>query len=237
MKLSIVIPTLNEAAILRQTIEHTFEICSHRGNLEIIVVDNGSSDHTLTSISDLDVRVFERPELKGKKYAILNFGGEQAKGEVILFLDADTLLPHHFDQLIEQSLSNLKIVGGAFDFEFTERRWYLQTLAFFNRIRIRLDHNFLGDQALFCRKPVFGQVGGYPEKLIMESSFLCQALKKQGKLAVIPARVHTSARRFLEHGFLKVFWYDFKVWTYYVLGLNADKFGKAYWQHNDLADE
>lgn len=235
MKLSIVIPTLNEAANLRETILHTQKMCSDISKLEIIVVDNGSVDHTLETVEDLDVKTYEQPALKGKKYAVLNFGFQKSAGEVIMFLDADTQLPEAFDQLIAASLSCHKIVGGAFNFEFKERRWYLQTLAFLNRIRIRIDHNFLGDQALFCRRSTLDQIGGYPAKLIMESSYLCLALRKHGRLTIVPARIKTSARRFLENGFLRVFWYDFKVWLHYLLGLDTDKFGASYWQHNDAS--
>lgn len=233
MKLSIVIPTLNEAGSLRKTILHNSEMSSGVYPIELIIVDNGSSDNTLVSIADMAVKIFEQPELKGKKYAVLNFGYQQASGDVIIFLDADTLLPKDFDLLIARSLENSSVVGGAFDFEFQEHRWYLKILAAINRVRFRIDHNFLGDQALFCRKSVLDQIGGYPEKLIMESSYLCKELKKHGQLTVVPSRISTSARRFLENGFIKVFWYDFKVWINYLLGLNTDKFGAAYWQHND----
>ncbi len=205
--------------------------------MEIIIVDNGSSDGTLKSIADMGVRIFEKPGLKGRKYAVLNFGYQHASGEVIVFLDADTLLPKDFDLLIARTLENPRVVGGAFDFEFQERQWYLKTLAAINRVRFRIDHNFLGDQALFCRKSILDQIGGYPEKMIMESSFLCRELRKHGQLKIAPARIRTSARRFLENGFLKVFWYDFKVWINYLLGLNTDKFGAAYWQHNDTSVE
>ncbi|MDW3197250.1 MAG: glycosyltransferase family 2 protein [Cytophagales bacterium] len=235
--LSIVIPTLNEAANLRNTILHTQAMCADVSQLEIIVVDNGSVDHTLETVKDLEVKTFEQPSLKGKKYAVLNFGLRQAAGEVIMFLDADTQLPESFDLLIKKSLSDPRVVGGAFDFEFQERQWYLQALAALNRLRIRVDYNFLGDQAVFCRRSILEQIGGYPEKLIMESSYLCLALREHGRLKIVPSRIRTSARRFLENGFLKVFWYDSKVWFHYLLGLDTDRFGAAYWQHNDTTLE
>lgn len=237
MKLSIVIPTLNEAANLRKIILMTLDKCTDVRRLEIIVVDNGSVDQTLETVQDLSIKTYEQPSLKGRKFAVLNFGYQQASGEVIVFLDADTELPEAFDQLIAKSLADHHIVGGAFDFEFQERRWYLQALAALNRIRIRIDHNFLGDQAVFCRKSVLDQIGGYPERLIMESSYLCRALKKHGRLIIVPARIRTSARRFLETGFIRVFWFDLKVWLHYMVGLDTDKFGVAYWQHNDSPAE
>lgn len=237
MKLSIVIPTLNEAGNLRKVVQHTLDACAAPENVELIVVDNGSTDGTLSTIADLEVGTFEQPQLKGRKYAVLNYGYQQATGEVIIFLDADTLLPENFDLHIANCLENSEVVGGAFDFQFQERRLYLQLLAFVNRIRIRIDHNFLGDQALFCRKLVLNKIGGYPEKLIMESAYLCHELKIHGRLKIVPACIHTSARRFLENGFLKVLWYDFKVWVCYVLGQDTDKFGSAYWQHNDSIKE
>ncbi len=213
------------------------DMSSDSKSIEFIVVDNGSKDGTLESIKDLPICVFEKPNLKGKKYAVLNYGYQRASGEVIIFLDADTLLPKNFDLLIGECLNDTTAVGGAFDFQFRERRWYLQGLAAINRVRMRLDHNFLGDQALFCRKSILDELGGYPEKLIMESSYLCKQLKKKGKLKLVPAPIYTSARRFLENGFLRVFWYDFKVWLIYLAGLEVNQFGSAYWQHNDTPNE
>lgn len=235
MKISIIIPTLNEVGNLRRTILHTLGMAECPAHLEIIVVDNGSMDGTVASVADLKVQTHTCPELKGQKYAVLNYGNQQSTGEVIVFLDADTLLPKNFDTLITQCLKDQSVVGGAFDFEFQERRWYLQVLAAANRIRIRVDKNFLGDQALFCRRSILEDVGGYPEKLIMESSFLCQTLKRHGQLSIIPVCIHTSARRFLEKGFLRVFWYDSKVWFAYLLGLDVNKYAAAYWKHNDQA--
>ena len=233
LKLSIVIPTLNEASGLRRTLLHTYRVCSHPERLEVLVIDNGSADNTLATIADLGVKTFEQPDLKGKKHAVLNYGAEQAQGEVVVFLDADTLLPQDFDLHIDRCLAAPEVVGGAFDFAFVEKQWYLQGLAFANRIRIRIDHNFLGDQAVFCRKSTLATIGGYPAKAIMESSFLCKALKQKGRLKLVPARVHTSARRFLENGFIRVFLFDLKVWVLYSLGKNVDRFGASYWQHND----
>lgn len=233
MKLSIVIPTLNEASVLRHTILHIFDMCSAPELIEVLIIDNGSNDQTLESISDLEVRIFRQPSLKGRKYAVLNFGASQANGDVLMFLDADTLLPPSFDQHIQQCMTSPQVVGGAFDFQFIEKRWFLSALTTINRIRIRLDHNFLGDQAVFCSRFVFEAIGGYPPKMIMESSFLCQLLKQRGKLQIAPARIRTSARRFLENGFLKVFWFDFQVWFRYLIGKDVDRFGASYWQHND----
>lgn len=235
-KISIIIPTLNEEKYLSHTIRNIFKKAKNGENIEVLVIDAGSSDETLKSIQHLDVRAYSMPEFALKKYRSLNYGISQAHGDHLIFLDADTKLPQNFDVLIEKVLERNEIVGGAFEFSFDNPDWKLLLLQTLNRIRYRLGQTYYGDQAIFCRKNVALQVGGYPEEQLMESAFFCSRLLKAGKLRLIRTPIKTSPRRFNENGFFKVFWFDFTMWIRFVLNLPVDQYGRKYWELNLKSD-
>ena len=230
MKLSIVIPTLNEVDFLRDTITHLLKVAKEPDQLEIIIVDAGSTDGTLESTDSLPCQTFSQPDFVFKKYQSLNFGLEKSQGEVILFLDADTLLPANFDQLIHKAFQNPKIVGGAFEFDFIKQDPLLWIVRTVNRIRYRIEQSYYGDQAVFCRREVAIQIGGVPHKSLMESAYFCKKLRQEGKLHLIGDSVKTSPRRFIDHGVMKVLWFDFRMWIRFLLGMDIEHFGKKYWQ-------
>ncbi|MEQ9402405.1 MAG: glycosyltransferase family 2 protein [Cyclobacteriaceae bacterium] len=230
--ISIIIPTLNEEAFLRPVIAHTLSNASDPNNLELIVVDAGSSDQTLATVSDLDISIFEKPDFKLKKYLSLNFGIDQSKGDVLIFLDADTLLPAHFDSMVLETLKDERVVGGAFEHSFDKTNWKLWCIQTYNRLRYRAGHIFFGDQAIFCKRSAAVRIGGFPSKQLMESAYFCKELKKEGKLRLIKHSIRTSSRRFEEHGFLKVSWFDLMMWFRFRLNLPVKEYGKKYWGMN-----
>ena len=230
MKISIIIPTLNEAKYVRSTILHTMTQAASRENLEILVIDAGSIDQTLDTISDLDVRTFVNSSFKLKKYKSLNFGLAQAKGEVVLFLDADTLLPKHFDTLVLEKMKKSS-VGGAFEMRFVDPDLKLLLLSLFNSLRYNIWKTCYGDQAIFCKTSKALEVGGF-EEMLMEAAHFCKALKKQGRFRIIRRPVRTSPRRFKDGGFWSVFWCDVKMWLRFVFGLDLKRFQKTYWTTN-----
>lgn len=229
---SIIIPTLNEEKYLYRTISTILERAQDKGGLEVLVVDCGSSDHTLRSIAGLPAKTFRKPEFKFKKYRSLNFGMNQAQGEVLLFVDADTLLPEDFDRLILNKLDDPETIGGAFEFSFEEPDWKLLLVQGMNRIRYRFGQMYYGDQALFCEKTSAKTVGGFPAKKLMESAFFCKEMKKIGRLALVRKPIVTSPRRFVENGFFKVSWFDFSMWLRFLLNLPIEDHGERYWQAN-----
>jgi glycosyltransferase involved in cell wall biosynthesis len=230
--LSIIIPTLNEANYLKKTIKDLLDKAHKPDSLDLIVIDAGSTDGTMESIKELTVSSFSRPSFKLQKYKSLNFGIEKSGGDFLLFLDADTILPKNFDQLIKEKLNKRENVGGAFEFAFENPDWKLKTVQWINRIRYRFGHIYYGDQAVFCTKEGAIKVGGFPEKRLMETAYFCQELMKQGKLSLIKSQVKTSPRRFLENGFFKVCWFDFTMWVRFLLHLTVDEYGEKYWRFN-----
>ena len=233
MWLSVIIPTLNEEEALPKTVECVRLQADDPAGLEIIVVDAGSRDRTAVLARSLQVPIYINPELKGLKYASLNFGVAQSQGDVVLFLDADTYLPKGFDTFIRHEMTYPKCVGGAFEFRFSSHNFLLWLIEQINRIRYRVDRRYFGDQAIFCRKSVFQSVGGYPDQPIMEAAFLCELLSRQGRLHLIQRSIYTSPRRFLAGGIMPVFLLDFRIWLCYWLRLDIRRFAKHYWSMND----
>lgn len=230
--ISIIIPTLNEEGFLRNTVEHTLRVAANPEQLEIIIVDAGSSDQTIYEVEDLFVTSFIKPAFILQKYKSLNFGAAKANANVLLFLDADTFLPIHFDDLIMSKLKHEQVVAGAFEFSFTEPDLKMKILTLINRIRYRFGHVYYGDQAIWVRKSAFEKVGGFPKESLMEAAFLCKNLRKLGKLVLIKKAIKTSPRRFSTYGFFRVTWFDIVMYIRFRLGLPVSTFAKNYWSKN-----
>ena len=229
-RISVIIPTLNEEHFLRQTITWLLLQADSPELLEILIIDAGSTDFTLKSVDDLNVITYQDPGLKGKKYSSLNMGISKASGEVLIFLDADTLVPHGFDSTVKEVLQR-KLIGGAFGLRFKETNLRYRVLALCNAIRYHLDGIYLGDQSIFCWAWAAKKVNGYDHNL-MESAYFCRKLRKLGKVKVLSKWVYTSARRFEEHGFWKVLGFDIKIWARFLMGLEVAHYGRAYWSQN-----
>ena len=231
MSLSIIIPTYNEEAYLRRTLEAIYRCATSEP--EVIVVDCGSVDQTVTIAQQYPTTIVEDASLKGTKWKSLNQGAAIAQGNVYLFLDADSIVPRRFDMAIQCALQKKGIVGGAFEFDFDEDGWALRVITLINRIRYRFRKRFYGDQGIFVKKEIFSQVGGWPALDIMEAAYFCNNLQACGKLYLVPYPVKTSARRFTEGGIWNVFLHDIRVWAMDFLGINVQHFAKAYWQKNE----
>ncbi len=234
MTISIIIPTLNEAEYIDATLNKIYENQSGLTQLEVIVVDSGSIDHTLSQIKRSEVTVFECPDFKGKKYESLNYGASHATGEILLFLDADTHVPVNFDKHIVEAISKPGVVGGAFEYEADSSQWVYKSIQLINRIRYRLDRCYFGDQGIFCLSKTFDQVGGIPQKPIMEAAYFSRKMRERSnKTVLIKAPVITSVRRFRERGVLSVFFSDACIWILFLLGRDVSHFAQQYWNHNN----
>ncbi len=230
-KLSIVIPTLNEEKYIASCISTALN--NSKNIPEIIVVDAGSNDATIDILKELqDIKVISDESLKGLKYASLNRGAAEASGNVLLFLDADTILPPFYDELIFDAFKN-GYQAGAFSLKFDEVNLLLQLISLMNSFRYRITKRFFGDQAIFCSVDLFKKVKGFPEIRIMEAAHLCQKLKTIAKLKLLPQEVITSNRRFKGQGVLNVFIADMKILIKDIFNMNLSKEGEAYWNHID----
>jgi rSAM/selenodomain-associated transferase 2 len=234
MRLSIIIPTLNEARHLSATVAQARLQAVFGPPHEIIVADCGSVDGT----ADLAVRlgtqvVHEYPALSSRA-AALNRGAFEATGDVLLSLDADTLVPRGYDRAVRHALRDPHVVGGAFEFALDGPQLGLRLVELINRIRYRLWPLYYGDQSIFVRAPVFWRVGGYPERRILEASDFCRRVRREGRLVLLPKYMKTSARRFVEGGIYRVLAHDCRIWWLDLLGRNTEQFGSAYQKNNLL---
>lgn len=211
---SIIIPTLNEAAYLARTL-CCLAVLDPPAT-EIIIVDGGSVDDTFAIAQVPQVKVLTAPQ--PSRALQMNLGAEAATGDILCFLHADTLVPDDLIAVITSALSPSKVVCGAFISVMTGPRricWgvtlqnLLKTywgpllfrphLFFGNGMRL-----FFGDQVIFCRQQSFWNCGGFDPKLpIMEESDFCQRITRQGRMRLINRVVRSSDRRVAKLGPLK----------------------------------
>lgn len=235
--LSIIIPTLNEVNHLRPTIDAINKRARSSISKEIIVVDSGSVDGTQDLTRQLKARLMNYKPKSIGKFGALNFGAKQAKGEVLLFLDADSIVPDGYDELIRIALENPCIVGGAFEFALNGPEYGLRFVEWMNRLRYRIWPRYYGDQGIFVCSDIFHKVGGYPSKSLLEASHLCMNLRKKGALSLIRHKIYTSPRRFIEGGIFRVFGADFKIWWMDLMNFSTEKFARSYWKNNQMREK
>jgi len=188
MKVSVILPVLNEEKTIAPTLDRLKQLAPH----EIIVVDGGSDDGTREICARLGVRILSSMRGRARQ---MNLGAEEARGDVLLFLHADTRLPASALSDIAESLRDSRYVGGRFDIELDGKHWILKVIGRLISYRSRISKVGTGDQAIFVRREIFEHVGGYPEMPFMEDIAFCRTLKSMGKIACLRSRVITSARR------------------------------------------
>lgn len=196
-KLSIIIPTLNEAT----TLDKTLRCAQTNPTVEIIVVDGGSQDRTVEIARSRGAKVIISPQ--PGRAAQMNAGAAIATGDVLLFLHADTHLPPEYETIVRATLAQPQVIAGAFklkiDAPLPSLRWVERTV----NARSRFLQLPYGDQAIFLKTSTFKQLGGFPELPIMEDFELVRQLKRRGKIAIAPVAVLTSPRRWLKLGVFK----------------------------------
>ncbi len=198
--ISIIIPVLNEAPQIQTLLR---ELACLPEAAEIIVVDGGSNDGTLELARQQGAaRVLELG--RASRALQMNAGAAAASGEVLLFLHADVRLPLTALAGIRQALRDERVVGGCFEFAFPASVSHAYRLyAWGVNWRTRWFQTATGDQALFVRRALFEQLGGYRDLPLMEDVELFAALKRVGCVAVLPQRVTVSPRRWQQYGLVR----------------------------------
>ena len=219
--LSIVVPVLNEAAEIETTLQALAPLRT-RG-CEVIVVDGGSADDTLALAKSLADRTIAAPRGRASQ---MNAGGATAKGDVLLFLHADTRLPENADALVIDALSRSRRAWGRFDVRFTKGA--LPLIAWTMNVRSRLTGIATGDQAMFVTRKAFESVGGFPEIALMEDIALSARLKRISRSACVSARVTTSPRRWQKHGTVRTILLMWRLRFAYFFGAPPEALARAY---------
>ncbi|OUL27844.1 glycosyltransferase [Nostoc sp. RF31YmG] len=221
--ISIIIPTLNEAANIKDTLATT----QPSTNIEVIVVDGGSQDDTVAIAQSLGVKVI----LSSPGRAVqMNAGAVAASGEILLFLHADTRLPPGFDAMIRTALQQSRTVAGAFNLRIDASGWGIRLVEWGVNWRSHFLQMPYGDQGIFITKELFQQIGGFPELPIMEDFELIRRLKSNGRIAIIAQPVVTSARRWLRKGIFQTTLINQIVIVAYLLGVSPERIRSWYRQ-------
>ncbi len=194
MKISVVIPTLNEESHIEKTL---LSVIKQEGDYELYVVDGGSSDNTV-AIARKYACVINSQLGRANQ---MNAGARQCTGDVLLFLHGDTLLPDNAFREIRKRMNDVTVAGGSFYIAFDADNFILRGVSFITRFNFRLFH--FGDQGIFVRRDVFQKLHGYKEMPIMEDYEFYKRLGKQGKVILVRMPVISSARRFVRKGVLR----------------------------------
>ncbi len=190
-----VIPTLDEAERVVGAIES-----AAAPGVDVVVADGGSSDDTRTRAAAAGARVVDSEVGRARQLAR---GVRETQSDAILFLHADTRLPLGFDAAVRACLEDSGVVGGAFRFRFDDRSLALRLVEWGARLRVALSNLPYGDQAIFVRRSVLERIGGVPQVPLMEDLDLVKAMRRHGRVAILPLHATTSARRFRRAGILR----------------------------------
>jgi rSAM/selenodomain-associated transferase 2 len=190
---SVIIPTFDEEAMIGSRVADY----AGSGADQVVVSDGGSRDDTRSRAADAGALVVEGPTGRALQ---LNRGAAAARGEVLVFMHADTAPPQSWCRDALATLSEPGVVAGAFDFGVPPGTLRNALITAAGRIRTRLIPVPYGDQGLFLRRETFVAEGGYSELPIMEDWEFVRRLQRRGRVRLARSRVQTSTRRWDAHG-------------------------------------
>jgi rSAM/selenodomain-associated transferase 2 len=221
MRISVIVPVLNEEKSIAASLMELQRLKPE----EMIIVDGGSSDETREICQRFGVELYlSHPG----RAAQMNFGAQRASGDVLLFLHADTRLPPSAFDDIRAALQDRQVLGGRFDLELDSPRPLLKLIGFMISLRSRLSKVGTGDQAIFVRREIFAELGGYADIPLMEDVALSRALKRRGAVACLRSRVVSSARRWEMEGIWRTVLKMWTLKTLYLLGISPVRLKRYY---------
>jgi rSAM/selenodomain-associated transferase 2 len=218
VKLSIVIPALNEGEGIRSCLRGLAPL-RRRGH-EVIVADGGSADRTAELSAPWCDRVVSSARGRGVQ---MNAGARQATGDALVFLHADTVLPPEADRLVSATLQER--LWGRFDVEIEGRHPLLKLVGRAMNLRSRLTGIATGDQAIFVRRDAFA---GFPEIALMEDIAFSREMKRRGAPACLRQRVRTSGRRWESRGVLRTIVLMWRLRLLYFFGATPERLARLY---------
>jgi rSAM/selenodomain-associated transferase 2 len=220
--LSVIVPALDEEATLPATLSALLDQ-RDPPDFEIVLADGGSRDRTValfeSRVAEAAGRAAQRPDraaagaqpgasttgrvvrstVRGRA-AQMNAGAAAARGGILLFLHADTLLPSDGLARVAAELADPAVVGGGFALSYAEKDRRLGVIAAWATLRSRLVRIHYGDQAMFVRRDLFDRAGGFEPVPLFEDLRLAKRLRRMGTIVTLNPAVTTSGRRLLQHG-------------------------------------
>ena len=219
-KISIVVPVLNEAGAIENTLGNLI-----RDGIEVIVVDGGSSDKTLDVISRHPCKVLESAAGRACQ---MNKGAEAASGDILLFLHADTILPMAFESYLQSDFWLSDRSWGRFDVRLSGEHPLFRVIEWFMNNRSRLTGICTGDQAIFATRGAFEKAGGYALIPLMEDIEISKSLKNISPPFCIGTCLTTSSRRWESNGIVRTILLMWKLRLMHFAGVRGDALVKQY---------
>ena len=223
MNLSIIIPVLNEADIIEESLQRLQRHCD--SNMEIIIVDGGSDDATQALIASMDLENLTLINSASGRALQMNTGAASARGDLLLFLHIDTVLPDNFFRVLSSLESPC---WGRFDVQFHEQKLIFNIIAASMNLRSRLTGIATGDQAIFISRTMFDDIGGYEPIQLMEDVSISGKLKRQMKPCCLAERVVISSRRWRKGGIYKTILLMWCLRFAYFIGVNPSSLSNYY---------
>jgi len=223
MRISIIIPTLNEADSIVSALNRLkpFRMAGH----EVIVVDGGSNDETVNMARPLTNNVITSAPGRALQ---MNIGAKQATGEVMWFLHADTLVPENAAGLILGVFENQETQWGRFDIRLSGKQPLLRLVERLMNLRSRITGIATGDQGIFVRREAFESVGGFAPIPLMEDLDISKRLKKNSWPCCLDTKLVTSSRRWEENGILRTILLMWRLRLAYTLGARPEQLVNHY---------
>jgi rSAM/selenodomain-associated transferase 2 len=222
-KISIIIPVLNEAYLIPQTLS-ALQPLRTKGH-EVIVVDGGSEDGSPTRSRPLADHVIRGPLGRSRQ---MNAGVRVASGEILLFLHVDTSLPGGADGFILSGMGQSGRTWGRFDVRLSGEHPLFRLIESLMNWRSRLSGIATGDQGIFVRREVFQRVGGFPEIDLMEDIALTKALRREGRPLCLRPKVVTSSRRWEDNGMIRTVLLMWYLRLVYFFGADPNRLARLY---------
>ncbi len=221
-RLSVVIPTLNEAGGIAAAVQSAFA----GGASEVIVADGGSTDLTTMIARSAGAIVIDGPPGRGRQ---LHAGAVQTAGDVLLFLHADNRLP---GPPLVPVLDQYHAAGcprwGGLRQRIDAAGAVYRTLEMGNEIRIGLTGRVFGDQAMFVRRELYDAVGGFPAVPLMEDVMLSAALKQHHRPTLLPGPVQVDARRWQRRGIVRQTLLNWQIQYAFARGVSPERLARRY---------
>jgi len=232
MRVSVVIPCLNEGLILYSLLESLQ--CHREEGHELILVDGGSPDFTLDRVRPLVDHLVVSDPGRARQ---MNAGAARAGNDILWFLHADSSPPDHAVDTIISSLVPGRHRWGRFDIAMSGRHRMLRLVAFMMNWRSRLTGIATGDQGIFVERQAFAAAGGFPDIPLMEDIALSRSLKRISAPCCLYQRLITSSRRWETQGIYKTILLMWRLRLAYAMGIDPGTLEKRYRQCSSPTQE